>query len=486
MTTESVFKNLATVVENPNMLAFQLTPTSVAYANTLRRMILIGTESVAFNSTMNEKGETSDVTILENTTPMTNEMLADRIGLIPIHADPATWKKDDYYFELKVENTSDSTLRVKASDIEVWKRGTVRRQEGGSNANENLENEEGNNFGNNANSVESNTNNINGNETVRVVEVQDPNVRVNNKEFFHRNPKTLDTCLIALLKAKQPNQAGQKIHFIAKASVGTGRDHIRYSPVCQCSYGYTIDANEERQQEQFEKWIRTHKNKKLDDLEEEEAKVLMREFQTMEVQRCYKLNPATGEPNSFDFVVETVGVQSVDTIVERALKNIQTKCLKYAAMDKAAPESVRVQHADARMKGFDFIFQKEDHTLGNLLQSYMDENMMDKDVTFVGYKVPHPLRDEMVLRVGVDFPLEPERDGKEIAAREAVAKAATACADMFGKWLVDWQRSRSEGRGTRTLASLRPTAATQKEVESSANLAKQMVERQQGGKQKTK
>ena len=124
MTTESVFKNLATVDENPNMLAFRLAPSSVAYANTLRRMILTGTESVAFNSTMNDKGETSDVTIKENTTPMTNEMLADRIGLIPIHADPATWKKEEYYFELKIENDTDSTKPVRASDIEVWKRGT--------------------------------------------------------------------------------------------------------------------------------------------------------------------------------------------------------------------------------------------------------------------------------------------------------------------------------------------------------------------------
>ena len=490
MTTESVFKNLATVDENPNMLAFRLTPTSVAYANTLRRIVLTGTESVAFNSSMNEKGDTSDVTVLANTTPMTNEMLADRIGLLPIYADPSTWKKDEYYFELKIENDTDSTKPVRASDIEVWRRGVVRRQEGGANS-QNLENEEANNFGDETNTNQNNNdnnNNDNNNGNVRLVDVQEPNVRVSNKEFFHPDPKTLDTSLIALLKAKQPNQAGQKIHFIAKASVGTGRDHIRYSPVCQCSYGYTIDTDEQRQQELFEKWIRTHKNKKIDDLEEDAIKVLMREFQTMEVQRCFQRNPTTGEPNSFDFVIETIGVQTVDTIVERALKNIQSKCLKYATMNAALPENVQVQHADARMKGFDFIFQKEDHTLGNLLQSYIDEMMMGKDVTFVGYKVPHPLRDEMVLRVGVDFPNEAERDGKKVAAIEAVAKAATACADMFGKWLMDWQRARSEGRGRRSLASLRPTAATAKEIESAASLAKQVAEQKQmkGGKKATK
>ena len=94
----------------------------------------------------------------------------------------------------------------------------------------------------------------------------------------------------------------------------------------------------------------------------------------------------------------------------------------------------------------------------------------------------------MVLRVGVDFPNEAERDGKKVAAIEAVAKAATACADMFGKWLMDWQRARSEGRGRRSLASLRPTAATAKEIESAASLAKQVAEQKQmkGGKKATK
>lgn len=454
MSTESVFKNLASVDENSNMLAFQLTPTNVAYANTLRRMVLTGVESVAFNSTMNEKGESTDVAVKENTTPMTNEMLADRIGLIPIHADPASWNPKEYYFELKIENDTDMTKAVAASDFEIRKRGAIRKQQqGGAEENESNQNQED--------------------------VVQEENTLVANKEFFHPDPKTGDTCLIALLKAKQPNQAGQKIHLVAQATVGTGRDHIRYSPVSQCSYHYTIDTDDQKQQRQFEKWIETYKNKKVSELDEEAKKVLMREFQTMEVQRCYKVDPKTGEPNSFEFVIESVGVQTVDKIVERALRNTQNRCLKYANIDREPPTTVRIQHADARMKGFDFIFQKEDHTLGNLLQTYMDEKMMGIDISFVGYKVPHPLRDEMVLRVGVDFPTDKERDGLEITAKEAVAKAAKACADMFGKWLNDWLSTTSQGRGRRSLASLRPTATTQREVENSANLARQIAEREQ-------
>lgn len=435
MASESVFKNLAKVDENPNMLTFQLSPTLPSYANTLRRMILIGVESVGFRSDMNDKGQTTDVTVLENTTPMTNEMLADRIGLIPVHADPETWNPDEYSFELKVQNEKDDSLPVRAEDFNVRKRGQ---------------------------GVDENTDSL-----------------VGNKQFFQPDPKTSDTCLIALLKAKQPRQDGQKIHLIAKATVGTGRDHIRFCPVSQCSYGNTIDPDEGRQRMYFEKWIKNSKNKKPEDLKENKAleEILMREFQTMEVQRCYRVDPTTGEPNSFDFVVETVGVLPVTTIVERALKNIEMKCMKYAAMDKEPPENVHVQNADARMKGFDFLFQHEDHTLGNLLQTYMDEKMMGTDITFVGYKVPHPLRDEMLLRVGVDFPGD-ERDGKELTATIAVAKAATACAEMFRSWREDWMRAVSQGTGRRNLKSLRLTAENARSVEQAASMAEQVVKSQ--------
>lgn len=438
MAAENIFKNISTIDENPDMLSFTLTPANVAYANTLRRTVLTGVESVAFRSDMNEKGQTSDVTVRENTTPMTNEMLADRIGLIPIHADPDTWNPEDYIFELKVENTTENSLPVRAEDFEIRKRGQG----------------------------------VN----------EDVNALVGNKEFFHPDRVSKDTSLIAVLKGKQPSQTGQKIHLVAKATVGTGRDHIRFSPVSQCSYGYSIDTDEVKQQMQFEKWLRNSKNKKLDDLKEGRAangesleEVFKREFQTMEVQRCYKVDELTGEPNSFDFVVESVGVQPVAKIIEKALLNIEKKCMKYAALDKEAPETVRVQNADARMKGFDFIFQHEDHTLGNLLQTYMDEHMMGTEITFVGYKVPHPLRDEMVIRVGVDFPLNPELDGKETVARTAVAKAANECAMMFRKWREDWLRAIANGQGRRNLQSLRLTAENAKATEQSASIARQVA-----------
>ena len=80
--TESVFKNLTQT--SKTAIKFQLTPTDVAYANVLRRVILTEVESVAFRSHILEDGSTSDIKFTNNSTPMSNEMLAQRLGLIPI------------------------------------------------------------------------------------------------------------------------------------------------------------------------------------------------------------------------------------------------------------------------------------------------------------------------------------------------------------------------------------------------------------------
>ena len=385
---QTVFHELKNV--DPLTVTFQLQPAHVSYANTIRRAMLTEVETVGFRSDIKEDGSTSDVTIEKNTTPMTNEMLADRVGLLPIWVEnPLTWDPEEYIFRITVESDKDTSRDVVAADFEVLQRN--KDDEGAP-------------------------------------------THVGNAKFFQPNPITRDTSLIAILKGKQPNQAPQAIELTAKATMGTGRQHVRFNPVSQCSYKYTIDTDSEKQKAVFEKWLTTTKKVDPKSLEKETERrdKLMREFNTMEVERCFLVNEKN-EPYSFDFTVESKGTLPVKYIVGRALEKIQQKCMLYASVDRGdLPENMRIQPADARMKGFDIIIQGEDHTLGNLLQTWMDENMIDKEeITYVGYKLPHPLRDEMVFRIGVE-------DGQEITARAMFARAARACATMFGKWKEDW------------------------------------------------
>jgi hypothetical protein len=99
----------------------------------------------------------------------------------------------------------------------------------------------------------------------------------------------------------------------------------------------------------------------------------------------------------------------------------------------------------------------------------MEANLMDtNEISFVGYKVPHPLRAEMVLRIGVDFPTDKARDGKQTIARAAISRAAAGCALMFRQWREDWIRAKTRPIGTRNRESLRLNVGNAKALEEAA------------------
>ena len=383
----AVFKNLTQV--SRNTIKFRVAPTDVAYANALRRAVLTEVETVAFRSEILEDGTTSGIKMLKNSTPMSNEMLAHRIGLIPVHvANPLEWNSDSHIFKLNIVNDSPDSIDVVASNMQV----------------------------------------------LRVGEPGDEPTPVPSVEFFHPDPHSNQTALLAVLKGHVATQDPEVLSFEATATLGTGRENAQFIPVSQCSYTYTADTNPERIREHFEAWLSSHKKISPEELAQNPTKKgeLEREFKTMEIARCFVINEQ-GEPNSFDFVVESVGVLDPIYIIARAIQVLQEKATFYASVDTGdLPLNVQIRPADAKMKGFDFVFQGEDHTLGNILQTWMDANLVDtNEITYVGYKVPHPLKDEMVLRVGVE-------DGKEHTARTALMKATRGLASLFKSWGADW------------------------------------------------
>jgi DNA-directed RNA polymerase subunit L len=50
------------------------------------------------------------------------------------------------------------------------------------------------------------------------------------------------------------------------------------------------------------------------------------------------------------------------------------------------------------MTGFDFIFEKSDDTLGNVVQTY---GIQDKDIHYIGYHIPHPLDRKLYIRLSL-------------------------------------------------------------------------------------
>jgi hypothetical protein len=383
-------------VISPRDIRFTLTNTTYPYANTLRRAVMTHVPGIAFRT--EAPGiivENPDVKIIQNdSNTQPNELLAHRISLLPIHGfDPETFDPDRYVFKIHIENTRSTPLDVTASHIQVFERR-------------------------------------------KASDLSESLVEIPGKDYFIPHPLTRDTCLITTLPAKRTSLTPTLIVEM-RASVGTGKEHARYIPTCQASYAYTIDKNTERRNAYFEKWLVAHKNVEPESLKQDEARYneLDREFKTMQIQRIYTLNEK-GEPNSFDFQIESIGTMAPRAIVERALIGITKICNPYIALDTGdLPDSITVIPSDAQMPGFDFIMKGEDHTFGNMIQTWLVENHVEGDATpriiFAGYKIPHPLKDELLLRIGVE-------DGNEMTARTAIAVAARGCKAMFQEWLRVW------------------------------------------------
>ncbi len=373
---------------------FRFTNTNMTVANTIRRATLALTPSVGFRT---EPYDKSDVIITVNTTPLPNEMISHRIGMIPVKVpDIVSFDASKYEFILDKENTTKELMDVHASDFKVFMK--------------NPENP------------------------------LDEPVQLPTEDFFPPDPITGSTVLITRLRPQwNPTAPNERISLKAKASISTGSENIRWSPVSQCSYEYTLDPDPAHQDEVFRKWLST--NKKVDmqapatveggegegtGISEERLDELRREFKTMEIQRCYLKNEK-GEPYDFTFYVESIGVQNIKAIVKNAIAACEALVTKYQDMDGVIPENVRIQQGDSRFPTMDVIFQNEGHTLGNLLETYLISDHVDSEsglkLSYAGYKVPHPLRPEMFVRIGVT-----EGDGDiETQKRTAQLAIATVC-----------------------------------------------------------
>jgi DNA-directed RNA polymerase alpha subunit/DNA-directed RNA polymerase subunit L len=412
--------------QNPDLLSgnghklraqFRLSDTNVTIANTIRRAIISNTPSVAFRT---EPAEKSEVHISGNTTPLVNEMLALRIGLIPICANPREFDADAYEFELTKENTTADIIDVTASDFVVYKKNPDNPMQ--------------------------------------------PREQVDTELFFPPDPITKQTALITRLRPRwNPNAPYEHIKLTARASVSTGKENVRWSPTSQCSYEYTMvdfaskdPAVQEYIDRVFNEW--KTKNKKVkEDADEKTIEALKREFATMEIQRCY-FKDEKGEPNDFTFYVESVGVQPVPAIVDAGIESLIALMETYKEVNVALPKNVRVQQGDARFPCVDLYFTGEDHTFGNLLTTYLSKHHIesydnaDSDqaaprLSYVGYKIPHPLRNEMYIRISLHKLTADGRDGMEDnietlenGARLAIANACEQLGAQFTAMREGWNK----------------------------------------------
>jgi len=385
----------ASVNNDVYKVQFKLVNASNAMANALRRILLGGLPNVAFDDTYYDNKEDSNMLIEKNVSALHNEFISHRISLLPV----CGYKTDrlkivvDYDFEQArflygfkdKESVPEFVLKVK-NDDESRKRLM--------------------------------TNIINVDSSMIQIETENEQL-LPSSEFLLPDYITGDYCLLHRLK---PLSTNEEIHEAEELSIGqirptigTARQHARYCPVGTVSYEFEKDTME-HQNAYFEKYIANLQNQRQKDnlpkYEEDDIKIFRASFDNLGSERIYKKQP-DGDAVSVIFNVESVGNQEAHQLVYDALQFIRMKTLvlmnhfvwndslaSYVFSDKKITVS-----RNATSGNTEIVIHGEDHTLGNLISSYLKKlfivnKMKGELLSFASYKLPHPLEEKIVIIIG--------------------------------------------------------------------------------------
>lgn len=318
-----------------NYIEFDVKDCDVSFANALRRIILSEIDSYAFETSSYTD---SSIKIIENTSSLHNEFILHRIGLIPVYN---ITNETDYKFILNVQNKTNEIIDVTTKDIEVL------------------------------------------------------NIQTNKKEdtlkFFPPNEITKDNILIIRLKPN-PGDNGEKLHFEGTVRKGTGAENTRYSVVSNCVFINKVDESK------YNLALQKH-------LTNVEPKNIDKETNTFEInerERHFYVDE-NGNPNYFEFKIESLGIFPSYIILKKALEKLITKINTFMINIKKTlnkqDSPISIKESPTVMKAMDIIIPNESHTLGFLVQSYIEKI---ESVDHISYQNPHPLKKEIFLRISTD------------------------------------------------------------------------------------
>lgn len=326
-----------------NVSSFTISNIDLSIVNALRRTILADIQNVAFYFDINDKApEKSDIYIKTNDTPLHNEFLAQRLSMIPIHLtneEIETWNPDDYEFSIDVTNDTNKMLNITSQDIIVKKNGKT-----------------------------------------------DSKLR---DQMFPKNPITNDYIIITKLPPTTNKETNVEAYLNARK--GTAEKSACWSTVSLCTYFNIIDENKNKKK--MKEYVEKHKNT----LTKENA---IARYNTLDYQRAYKRNEYC-EPNEFKFRIEPECLLSTPTIIHNAFDILSNK-----VQDLIKFEEDKIS-IDSSEDVYNITINEENHTMGNLLQALLynihvrEKN--GKDISYVGYFVPHPLDKRVILKIKSRF-----------------------------------------------------------------------------------
>lgn len=354
VSSESVSKNVSsmvglrpivkTVKDTSDGLTFTVSNSNVSFVNALRRVILSEIPTVVFRTAPYEKSMTK---IIANTSRLTNEILKQRISCIPIHLNATTDDIDSLVVEIDETNETDTVRYITTQDFKIkdTRSGKYLSKE-------------------------------------------------KTKEIFPPNELTKDYIIINRLRPKISDAIpGEKMHVESKMVVTTASEDSCFNVASTCSYGFTEDKVKQKEQ-----WRSKASELKKGGSTEDEIAYEEQNWYLNDAKRVYL-------QNSFDFIVQTIGVYTNQEIIHKACDVMVEKCA--ALLEKASLQQVKIEQNNAMQTGsFDITLENEDYTIGKCIECVMHEQYYKpkNGLSFVGFLKSHPYDTDSIIRVvGQDY-----------------------------------------------------------------------------------
>ena len=324
-------------------LRFTIDKINVSLANGLRRIILSDVPTFVFRTFPYSECKAS---ITVNTSRIHNEIIKQRLSCIPIHITDQTFEFKDYAVEIDVVADGNEIRYVTTKDFKM-------------------------------------KNKTNGKylTDVKVHEIFPPNAITGDYIEFAR-----------LLPKMTEYGEGEQLTMTCDLDIGTAKEDGAFNIVCTCAYSMTMDPTKVD-----EAW----RIKEAELVKEgvaavgsEEMKAQRKNWALLDAQRHTK-------DDSFDFVVETVGVYTNAEIVHKAAQIMINKCTKFIR-DIESGENHIIPTVSTIQNGFDIELKGEDYTLGKVIEFFLHDKHYaeDQTITYCAFRKVHPHNPDSMIRVG--------------------------------------------------------------------------------------
>ena len=337
---------ISNLKEEDGKTTFTISNVDVSYVNAIRRTILSDIPIVVFKTTPYEENKAN---IITNTSRLNNEIVKQRLSCIPICIkNLEEFLIKNYLLELDVENKTDTSIIVTTKDFKIKD----------ISKNKYLEDND-------------------------VKQIFPPYIPPSGNgefyiDFLRLRPKLTDEI------------PGEKIKLTSEFSIGTSREDSMFNVTGTCSYGFT--PNPEKIEEELEK----RKQKWKDEgMSEPQINFEAANWKLLEGMR-YVIK------NSFDFIIESVGIYDNEDIIIKACVILYQKLSEIK--QTIQENKLEIIPSDNTLENsYDVILVNEDYTIGNILNSELYKIFYTdlKIINYVGFKKIHPHDTDSILRISL-------------------------------------------------------------------------------------